>query len=108
MVTVPGVPAEVAPVRPGEELDWDALAAHLRRNLDSLDGVALDGDMEVLQFPNGSANLTYLVAFGDQHLVVRRPPFGRLAPARTTCGGNTGCCPSSGAASTGRPRLPVL
>ena len=68
-------------MRPGEELDWDALAAHLRRNLDSLDGVALDGDMEVLQFPNGSANLTYLVAFGDQHLVVRRPPFGRLAPS---------------------------
>jgi aminoglycoside phosphotransferase (APT) family kinase protein len=70
----------VAPVRPGEELDWDALAAYLRSHLDGLDGVALDGDMEVLQFPNGSANLTYLVAFGDQHLVVRRPPFGRLAP----------------------------
>ena len=36
--------------------------------------------MEVLQFPNGSANLTYLVRFGDRRLVVRRPPFGHIAP----------------------------
>ena len=34
----------------------------------------------MLQFPNGSANLTYLVRIGDTELVVRRPPFGRLAP----------------------------
>ena len=36
--------------------------------------------MEVLQFPNGSANLTYFVRFGDRRFVVRRPPFGQLAP----------------------------
>ena len=36
--------------------------------------------MDVLQFPNGSANLTYLVRFGERRLVVRRPPFGRIAP----------------------------
>ena len=36
--------------------------------------------MEVQQFPNGSANLTYFVAFGDRRFVVRRPPFGQLAP----------------------------
>ena len=35
---------------------------------------------DVLQFPNGSANLTYLVRFGDHELVVRRPPFGQIAP----------------------------
>jgi aminoglycoside phosphotransferase (APT) family kinase protein len=74
-VTVPEAPPEVAPVRPGEDLDWDALADHLRRYLPGL-----DGEMQVLQFPNGSANLTYLVAFGDRRLVVRRPPFGRVAP----------------------------
>ena len=28
----------------------------------------------------GSANLTYLVRFGDRRYVVRRPPFGVLAP----------------------------
>src|SRR5260370_22871194 len=40
----------------------------------------LDGDLTVLQFPNGSANLTYLLRFGDVPLVLRRPPFGRIAP----------------------------
>jgi aminoglycoside phosphotransferase (APT) family kinase protein len=36
--------------------------------------------MEVLQFPNGSANLTYRVAFAGRCFVVRRPPFGQIAP----------------------------
>ena len=31
------------------------------------------------QFPDGSANLTYLVRFGEDALVVRRPPFGVIA-----------------------------
>jgi aminoglycoside phosphotransferase (APT) family kinase protein len=74
-VTASGTRVEVAPVRPGEALDWGALAAYLREQL-----AGLDGDMRVLQFPNGSANLTYLVAFGSRRLVVRRPPFGRVAP----------------------------
>lgn len=67
--------AEVAPVRPGEGLDWPKVAAWLRERLPGLDGA-----LEVLQFPNGSANLTYLLRFGGQPLVLRRPPFGRLAP----------------------------
>jgi aminoglycoside phosphotransferase (APT) family kinase protein len=70
-----GAPAEVAPVRPGEELDWESLARYLRANLPGL-----EGDFRVLQFPNGSANLTYLMEFGAQRLVVRRPPFGQIAP----------------------------
>jgi len=36
--------------------------------------------LEVLQFPNGSANLTYLLRIGEHELVLRRPPFGELAP----------------------------
>ncbi len=40
----------------------------------------LDGPMEVQQFPNGSANLTYLLRFGATELVLRRPPFGVVAP----------------------------
>ncbi|HSV39398.1 MAG TPA: phosphotransferase family protein [Nocardioidaceae bacterium] len=67
---------EVAGVRLGDELDWDSLAAYLRQNLPGL-----HGDFSVQQFPNGSANLTYLVRFGDQPLVVRRPPFGVIATA---------------------------
>jgi aminoglycoside phosphotransferase (APT) family kinase protein len=65
---------EVAEVRPGENLDWGALEAYLRAQLPDL-----DGDFSVLQFPAGSANLTYLVRVGDRPLVVRRPPFGVIA-----------------------------
>lgn len=68
------VPSDVAPVRPGEELDWDRLRAHLLAELPEL-----DGDFSVLQFPRGSANLTYRVQVGERLLVVRRPPFGQLA-----------------------------
>ena len=51
---------EVTEVRPGEELDWASLEAYLRRHLPQASGA-----FSVLQFPNGSANLTYLVRFGD-------------------------------------------
>jgi aminoglycoside phosphotransferase (APT) family kinase protein len=65
---------EVDEVRPGEQLDWVALESHLRRALPHL-----EGDFSVRQFLNGSANLTYLVRFGEDALVVRRPPFGVIA-----------------------------
>ena len=65
---------EVAPVRPGEELDWSALEVYLRAHLPQV-----HGELSVLQFPNGSANLTYLVRFGEEAVVVRRPPFGAIA-----------------------------
>ena len=68
-------PPELAPVRPGEELDWPRLEAYLRAELPDVDGA-----FSVLQFPNGAANLTYLVRLGETSLVVRRPPFGVLAP----------------------------
>ncbi|GAA1916132.1 phosphotransferase family protein [Nocardioides marmoribigeumensis] len=71
---------ELAPVRPGEDLDWVALEAHLRSHLpEDLAHVAEAEGFEVLQFPNGSANLTYRVVLGDTPLVVRRPPFGQIA-----------------------------
>jgi aminoglycoside phosphotransferase (APT) family kinase protein len=74
------VPApEVAAVRPGEQLDWGALAAWLRPRLaEALPGV--DGRLEIRQFPNGSANLTYLLRVGARELVLRRPPMGQIAP----------------------------
>jgi len=68
-------PPEVAAVRPGDELDWSALADYLARQIDGL------GPLEAVhQFPNGSANLTYRLDFAGRRLVVRRPPFGHLAP----------------------------
>jgi aminoglycoside phosphotransferase (APT) family kinase protein len=66
---------DTAPVRPGEDLDWPRVEAYLRAEIPEL-----CGEFAVLQFPSGSANLTYQVRFGDTHLVLRRPPFGRLAP----------------------------
>lgn len=62
-------------MRPGEELDFAALEGYLRA---AIPGLA--GEFSVLQFPNGSANLTYQVRFGARRLVVRRPPFGEIAP----------------------------
>ncbi len=67
-------PPELAAVRSGEQLDWARLERYLRQHLD------VDGGLEVLQFPNGSANLTYLLRFGATELVLRRPPFGTVAP----------------------------
>jgi aminoglycoside phosphotransferase (APT) family kinase protein len=73
------VPPEVAPVRPSETLDRAALDAWLRPRLAAvLPGV--EGPLDVAQFPNGSANLTYLLRIGAQELVLRRPPMGQIAP----------------------------
>ena len=71
-------PSEVTEVRPGEQLNWPAIEAWLRKALPA--DLDLDGPLEVQQFPNGSANLTYLIRFGSTELVLRRPPFGTLAP----------------------------
>lgn len=67
--------AEVGDVRPGEQLAWDRLVPYLRSVIPGL-----DGQLEVRQFPNGSANLTYFLRFGEMPLVLRRPPFGQIAP----------------------------
>src|SRR5262249_26896409 len=70
---------ETAPVRSGEELDLATLDTWLRPRLaEVLPGI--DGPLELLQFPNGSANLTYLLRVGRHELVLRRPPMGQLAP----------------------------
>lgn len=69
---------ETVEVRQGEDLDWAAIETYLRAELPA--EVVADGPFTVNQFPNGAANLTYLIAFGDTELVLRRPPFGTLAP----------------------------
>jgi aminoglycoside phosphotransferase (APT) family kinase protein len=66
---------DVAPVRPDEQLDRAVVAAYLRDRLP-------EGErpLEILQFPGGHANLTYLLRFGDREYVLRRPPLGPVAP----------------------------
>ena len=69
-------------VRPGEQLDWPRLGAWLRDRLPSCGVAGLDvsRNPEVSQFPGGHSNLTYLFRFGGADVVVRRPPFGPVAP----------------------------
>jgi len=62
---------EARAIRAGEELEIAKLAAWLDEQLGGR--VA---DLEVLQFPGGHSNLTYLVRRGGDEYVLRRPPFG--------------------------------
>jgi aminoglycoside phosphotransferase (APT) family kinase protein len=73
---------DTGPVRDTERLDWTALEEWLRLRLPACDIAGLDvsSPMQVEQFPGGHSNLTYRVRFGATELVVRRPPFGPVAP----------------------------
>lgn len=73
---------DTAPIRSGEELDLKALEEYLRRHLaELLPGAPLDSAaLELEQFPGGHSNLTYLVRLGGHEFVLRRPPFGPVAP----------------------------
>jgi len=75
MAAVSGNPPEVAPIRSDEDFDHAHLSEYLKSKLE-----VSDAPMEVLQFPGGHSNLTYLVRFGDREYVVRRPPLGPVAP----------------------------
>jgi aminoglycoside phosphotransferase (APT) family kinase protein len=58
-------------VRPGEELDVEAL-----RSVFAERAPDLSGPLTIQQFPRGHSNLTYLVEVGGRELVLRRPPKG--------------------------------
>jgi aminoglycoside phosphotransferase (APT) family kinase protein len=66
---------DTAPVRPGEELDANVLAAYLNTRL--ADGAPV---IQVEQFRNGHSNLVYLVRRAGREYVLRRPPMGPVAP----------------------------
>src|SRR4051812_48833098 len=59
------------PPREGEQLDAARLSKYLAKAIPGL-----DPSVEVLQFPSGHSNLTYLLRAGERELVLRRPPFG--------------------------------
>ena len=63
--------AETGPIRPGEEIDPEALRAFLQKNLNTGNATA-----KIEQFPAGSSNLTYLLVANGDEFVLRRPPFG--------------------------------
>jgi aminoglycoside phosphotransferase (APT) family kinase protein len=62
---------ETTDVRKGEELDQIKLENYLRSELSDKAGA-----LSIEQFPAGSSNLTYLIRFGGEEFVLRRPPFG--------------------------------
>ena len=58
-------------IRPGEELNREALDAYLRAAVPGFGGVTA-----LRQFPGGYSNLTYLVESAQGDFVLRRPPLG--------------------------------
>jgi aminoglycoside phosphotransferase (APT) family kinase protein len=74
--------SDTKPVRASENLDWEYLESYLRENLKKKFASEFDvsAEMEVEQFPGGHSNLTYLLRFGTQEFVMRRPPFGPVPP----------------------------
>ena len=67
---------ETIAVRAGENFDLDRVERYLR---DHIEGIG-QGSLHVRQFPAGASNLTYLLQIGDWEGVLRRPPFGPVAP----------------------------
>src|SRR5262245_20390990 len=73
---------DTAPIRAGEELDLQAIESYVRAHSPELlagpppstEHVSLE------QFPGGHSNLTYLVRIAGHEFVLRRPPFGPVAP----------------------------
>lgn len=61
-------------VRAGEEVDLAKVTAFLQAA-----GMKLDGEPQIKQFPGGASNLTYMLSYGTQDLILRRPPFGHIA-----------------------------
>ena len=68
-------PSDFAPMREGEQIDAQALAAYLRGKL-----AGAEAGLTVRQFPGGHSNLTYLLEAGGREYVLRRPPLGPVAP----------------------------
>ena len=60
------------PVRAGEEVDVERLAAFIREALPYMPATSI----HVQQFPSGYSNLTYLVRTGEESMILRRPPVG--------------------------------
>lgn len=73
MTTNP-TPAETIPMRPDEQLDMRRLGDYLAGKLPGSDQT-----LAVRQFGGGAANLTYLLDYGAEQYVLRRPPLGPVA-----------------------------
>lgn len=66
---------EPSSVRSADAFEIGALDTYLR----GLGFELEEGAPEVLQYPGGASNLTYLLRYGARELVLRRPPSGQKA-----------------------------
>jgi aminoglycoside phosphotransferase (APT) family kinase protein len=57
-------------IRQGEELDLNKLNQYLNEHFKT------NEPLEILQFPGGHSNLTYLLKYGASELILRKPPAG--------------------------------
>ncbi|KAF0249833.1 MAG: aminoglycoside phosphotransferase, partial [bacterium] len=71
---------DTKPIRPGEELNIVSLTEYLEKNLVNFPEKLDFSQIKLEQFPGGHSNLTYLVKIGEHEFVLRRPPFGPVAP----------------------------
>lgn len=62
------------PVRDEDQLDLAALDAYLKARI-----AGLRGTPTLAQYPGGASNLTYLLTYGDDEIVVRTAPRGAKA-----------------------------
>ncbi len=69
------MPIDTAAVRKGEELDAGLLAQYLAGKIPGV-----ESGLQVEQFPGGHSNLTYLLRTSDAEYVLRRAPYGPVAP----------------------------
>jgi aminoglycoside phosphotransferase (APT) family kinase protein len=68
---------DTIPVREEEVFDYGTVQNYLTGKLPDIPNET----MRVRQFPSGASNLTYLLRFGPSwEAVLRRPPFGPVAP----------------------------
>ncbi|MGD9765747.1 MAG: phosphotransferase family protein [Candidatus Binatia bacterium] len=65
---------ETIPIRADEDFDHHRVAAYLEGKLPGSDRA-----LRIEQFGGGHANLTYLLQYGEQEYVLRRPPLGPVA-----------------------------
>src|SRR5512139_4219416 len=68
------VAPETIAIRADEDFDHDRLVEFLRGRL-----AGSERALAVRQFGGGHANLTYLLQYGEQEYVLRRPPLGPVA-----------------------------
>ncbi len=66
-------------VREEDTFDVDAMASWLREHAPARFSDSLAEQPEVRQFAGGTSNLTYLLSYPHQELVLRRPPHGTKA-----------------------------